>query len=260
MERAGLGEQASSAMMPPEKEPDMQRNRHHFAFAALLVTFAIGDAAAQAPRPTGQPAQQGQGVQQGQQPAQQPPQQFQQVQQPQGQPLLVVPSIAPPAPVAPRIDPELPTVELAPVLERVERASGKKFLVDGRLGPRIYLGGVEPNDVTFPVLLAILRANGFAAFESEGRVNITPDANIRFHAPVVQMDDPSIPADLYVTRVLTTTNIGTPQLIPILRPLLPQTAHLASHPDTSQIIVMDRYENIQRITEIIRALDVPSRN
>jgi general secretion pathway protein D len=233
----------------------MQLNRPHFAFATLLLILAISDAAAQAPRPTGQQAPQPQQAQQGQ-PAQQPPQQFQQA---QGQPLLVVPSIAPPTPTASRIDPDLPTVELAPLIQRVERASGKRFLVDGRLGPRIYLGGVEPNDVTYPVLLAILRANGFAAFESEGRVNITPDANIRFHAPVVQTDDASIPADLYVTRVLKTTNISTPQLIPILRPLLAQTAHLASHPDTNQLIVMDRYENIQRITEIIRALDVPPR-
>ena len=49
-------------------------------------------------------------------------------------------------------------------------------------------------------------------------------------------------------------------LVPILRPLLPQSAHLAAHADSNRLIVMDRYENIQRITEIIRALDVPPRN
>jgi type II secretory pathway component GspD/PulD (secretin) len=229
----------------------MPRNRPHFTFATLLLTFAVGDAAAQAPRPTGQPAPQAQAVQQGQQ--------GQQFQQPQGQPLLVVPQPAAQAQAGPRVDPDLPTVELAPLLERVARASNKQFLLDGRIGPQIYLAGVEPNDVTYPVLLSILRANGFAAFESEGRVNITPDANIRFHAPIVQTDDASIPADLYVTRVLTTTNISTPQLIPILRPLLPQSAHLAAHMNSNRLLIMDRYENIQRITEIIRALDVPPR-
>src|SRR6185503_1950516 len=132
----------------------MQRNRLHVTFATLLLTFAVADTAAQAPRTTGQPAQQAQ-----------PPQQGPQLQQQAGQPLLVVPSVAPQPSAGPRVDPELPTVELAPILQRVERASGKKFLVDGRLGPRIYLGGVEPNDVTYPVLLAILRTNGFAAFE-----------------------------------------------------------------------------------------------
>jgi general secretion pathway protein D len=215
----------------------MQRHRLHASFTVLLLTFAIGEAAAQQ-APGGQPQQQPQ------------------VQgQLQGQPLLVVPALQPPVPVGPR--PDLPTVELAPLLQRVERASGKQFLVDPRLGARLYLGGVDPNDVTYPILLAIFRINGFAAFESEGRVNIVPDALIRFHAPVVQTDDASIPADLYVTRVLKTVNTDTAQLVPILRPLLSQAAHLAAHLDTNQLIVEDRYENVQRITAIVRSLDVP---
>jgi general secretion pathway protein D len=220
----------------------MQRYRLRSTLAALLATVTLGGAAAQPP--AGQPAQQ-------------PPQPTQTFQQQQPQPLLVVPSLVPPAPAAPRISPDLPTVELAPLLERVERSSGKRFLVDSRLGTRLYLAGVEPNDVTYPVLLAILRANGFAAFESEGYVNIVPDANIRFHAPLVQTDDASIPAELYVTRVLATTHIPTAYLVPILRPLLPQSAHLASSQTGNQLIVMDRYENVQRIAEIIRTLDVP---
>jgi general secretion pathway protein D len=227
--------------------------RHHlpFPFAMLLLTFAIADAAAQAPRPPGQPPQQAQTAQ--------PAQQAQQFQQPAGQPLLVVPQPAAQAPAGPRVNPDLPTVELAPLLERVERAANKQFLLDGRVGPQIYLAGVEPNDVTYPLLLSILRANGFAAFESEGRVNIVPEAEIRFHAPVVQTDDASIPADLIVTRVLTAANIEVVYLVPMLRPLLPQSAHLAAHMNSNRLLIMDRYENIQRITEIIRALDVPPR-
>jgi general secretion pathway protein D len=225
----------------------MQRNRLHSTLAALLSTLVLGPAAA--PPPGGQPPQQAQ--------PQQPVQTFQQQ---QAQPLLVVPSLAPPAPAAPRISPDLPTVELAPLLERVERASGKRFIVDPRLGSRLYLAGVDQNDVTFPVLLAILRTNGFAAFESEGYVNIVPDANVRFHGPVVQENDASIPAELYVTRVIRTVNVGAAQLVPILRPLLPQAAHLAAHGDTNQLIVSDRYENVLRISEIVRLLDVPPRN
>jgi len=224
----------------------MQRHRLHASFAALLLTFAIGEAGAQAPG--GQPQQQPQG-----QPQQQP--QFQG--QPQGQPLLVVPALQPPVPVGPR--PDLPMVELAPLLQRVERASGKKFLVDPRLGTRLYLAGVDQNDVTYPVLLAILRISGWAAFESEGRVNIIPDANVRFHAPFVQNDDASIPADLYVSRVLTTANVAVVNLVPILRPMMSQAAHLAAHADSNQLILVDRYESVQRITAVVRALDVPPR-
>ena len=237
----------------------MHRTRHQLAFALLLLAAAIGDAAAQAPRQPNQQGQAGQPGQQAQQPQPAPQPQF--AQPPQGQPLLVVPA-APAAPAPPRIDPDLPMVELLPLLERVERSSNKRFIADPRLGSRIYLGGADPNDVTYPVLLAILRLNGFATFESEGYVNIVPDANIRFHAPIVQTDDASIPPDSYVTRVLTTVNVGTAQLVPILRPMMAQAAHLAAHTDSNKLIVMDRYENVQRITEIVRSLDVaaPARN
>jgi general secretion pathway protein D len=158
------------------------------------------------------------------------------------------------------VAPELPTVELAPLLGRVARTSNKQFLLDGRVGPQIYLAGVEANDITYPVLLAVLRANGLAAVEIEGRVNIMRDTDIRFSATaIVQDDDPSIAADEWITRVLTVTNVDAAQLVPILRPLLPQAAHFAAFPP-KHLVVMDRYANVRRISEIVRALDVPPRN
>lgn len=229
----------------------MRSNRFLCAFAMLVLIFGIGnDAAAQ--------ARQGQQDQAAEiERLRRELEQVRQQQQP-GQPLLVVPSTQPPPP-QPRIDPEQPMVELLPLLQRVERASGKRFIVDRRLGSRIYLGTVDPDDVTYPALLAILRINGFAAFESEGFVNIVPDANIRFHETrIVQTDDASIPAEEFVTRVLAPKNIQAAMLVPILRPLMPQPAHLAAHSDSNQLILMDRYANVQRITAIVRSLDVPS--
>src|SRR6185503_20156324 len=237
----------------------MRSDRLLSAFAALALSCAIGDAAAQAQAQQGQQGQQAQ--QQGQQAEiERLRRELELARQQPGQPLLVVPSLQPPPTTAPRIDPELPMVELAPLLERVERASGKRFLIDRRLGSKIYLGTVDANDVTYPVLLSILWVNGFAAFESEGLVKIVPDANMRFYETrIVQADDASIPADEFVTRVLATVNVGAPQLVPILRPLMPQAAHLAAHGDTNQLIIMDRYANVQRITAIVRSLDVPPR-
>jgi hypothetical protein len=208
----------------------MHRNRFYSVFAILALTFAIGHAAspARAQQGQGQQAQQGQQGQAAEIERLRRELELARQQQP-GQPLLVVPSVQPP-PAAPRIDPELPMAELLPLLQRVERASGKRFLVDRRLGSKIYLGTVDPDDVTYPALLAILRINGFAAFESEGYVNIVPDANIRFHETrIAQTDDASIPAEEFVTRVLAPKNIQATVLVPILRPLMPQSAHLAAH-------------------------------
>jgi hypothetical protein len=40
----------------------------------------------------------------------------------------------------------------------------------------------------------------------------------------------------------------------ILRPLLPQFAHLAALPP-SKLVIVDRYANVQRITAIAESLD-----
>src|SRR5262245_29035509 len=57
----------------------------------------------------------------------------------------------------------LPTVPLADVLERVARNSNKQFLVDFRTPQRIFLGGARIEDVSYPILLSILRNNALAA-------------------------------------------------------------------------------------------------
>ncbi len=204
----------------------MQRIRLASILAALLITFVVAEAGAQR----------------------------------NAAPEAAQPEQAQPAAQTPAQRPEPPMAELLPLLERVERQTNKEFVVDRRLGTRIYLGSVEPNDVTYPVLLAILRTMGFAAVEIEGRVNIVPDAEVRaYPTPIVQNDDASIAADEFVTRIVTTTNIEAPQLIPILRPMMPQSAHLAAVMP-NKILMTDRYANTKRITEIIRLLDVPQRN
>lgn len=218
------------------------RNLPHIGLAAALALLAAAPAIAQQ-RP-GSPPQQVQEAQR----AQQPP-----IAQPQPAP-QPAPAPYPPLPMLP--PPEtLPTVALADVLARVTRDSKKEFLVDTRVPQQIFLGGVRIEDVNYPVLLSILRSNGIAAATIEGRVNIVRDSEIRSLAlPIVNNDDPKIPADEWVQRVITTTSADTAGLVPILRPMLPQAAHLAALPPRS-LIMVDRYANVKRITDTVKALD-----
>jgi len=43
--------------------------------------------------------------------------------------------------------------------------------------------------------------------------------------------------------------------VPILRPLLPQSAHLAAHQPSNAMIVADRPQNLRRMLELIRRMD-----
>ncbi len=153
------------------------------------------------------------------------------------------------------------SVDLDELLARVSEATGMKFLVDPRVRARV--NAVPRIDTpTYAELLTILRMHGYAAAEVGGRVNIVPDSNARFlPGRVLQRDDDNVPDDEYVTRIITTPNAAF--LVPVLRPLMPQTAHLAATrgdgaaaPDAlpDRLILMDTYANVRRITEIVNTL------
>ena len=184
--------------------------------------------------------------------------------QPQPAPQNAPPPPRPPEQPPTPPGPPLPTVSLESLVERVSRSTKKQFLIDRRASPQVYLGSVRAEDINYSSLLAVLRANDIATTTIEGRVNIVPLYDIRSLAvPLVQKDDASIAADEWVSRVIVTTKKEASGMVPVLRPLLPQAAHLAAFCDAGpatgtncrQLIVVDRYANVQRITEIVRMLD-----
>lgn len=188
--------------------------------------------------------------------------------QPQPAPQAAPQPRAPEAEAAPAVPPgpPLPTVSLESLVERVAKSSKKSFLIDTRARQQVYLGTVRAEDVTYPLLLSILRTNNMAAVTIEGRVNIVPAGEMRFMAPLVERDDPNMPADEWVSRVITTTKKEASSMVPILRPMLPVTAHLAAMcdsqpgppqngPNCRLLIVVDRNANVQRIAAIVRMID-----
>ena len=50
-------------------------------------------------------------------------------------------------------------------------------------------------------------------------------------------------------------NVGATQLVPILRPLVPQYGHLVAHPGSNMLIISDRAANVGRMISIIRRID-----
>jgi type II secretory pathway component GspD/PulD (secretin) len=55
---------------------------------------------------------------------------------------------------------------------------------------------------------------------------------------------------------LARKNAPAAQLVPILRPLLQQAAHLGAFPCKNTLLRGDTYANVKRIEQIVRALDV----
>jgi general secretion pathway protein D len=144
---------------------------------------------------------------------------------------------------------------LVQLIESVSKKTGKNFILDPRVAGNAMLIGIDPSKVTYADLLTILQVNGYAAVESGGLVRIIPDAIGRSApSPLIDGDDKHPDAEI-VTRVIRVKSIASPQLVPILRSLLPQSAHLAAFPCTNELLIVDTYANVRRIEGIVATMD-----
>jgi len=107
----------------------------------------------------------------------------------------------------------------------------------------------------YDLFLSILDVQGFTAVRSGEVIRIVPSKDAR-SSPVPLMDEQS-PAGTaeYVTQVIRLDNISAAKLIPVLRPLVPQQAHMAAYAPSNAIIISDIRSNIGRIVDIIERMD-----
>ena len=156
----------------------------------------------------------------------------------------------------PQIMPNYREADLRQVVEAVGEVTGRNFLVDPRVTGQVTFLSYSPMspEAFYEAFLATLQIHGFIAVESEDVVRIVPDATARVHPGLAAETE----GDRIVTQVVQLTNVGAAQLVPILRPLIPQYGHLAAHPGSNTLIIVDRGVNVDRMLNIIGRMDQDS--
>jgi general secretion pathway protein D len=156
-----------------------------------------------------------------------------------------------------RITPHFKDAEIGQVIEAVAAATGKTIIPDIRVRAQVTMLSTTPMtpDQFYEAFLALLQIHQFVAVESGGIIRIVPDANAR---QLVNKDLPSRVnggSEELVTQVIAVKNVNASQLVPVLRPLQPQSAHLAAYPSSNILIISDRASNVSRIMRIIERID-----
>jgi len=145
------------------------------------------------------------------------------------------------------------------VVEAVSEATGKNFILDPRVTGKVNLLSSEPmtKDAFYEAFLSILQVHGYIAVESGNLIKILPDATARQFPSQFGTDGANGPDDM-VTQVIQVQNVGATQLVPILRPLIPQYGHMVAHAGSNMLIISDRAGNMSRMLSIIRRIDLAS--
>jgi general secretion pathway protein D len=158
---------------------------------------------------------------------------------------------------APTITPNYKDADIRQIIEAVSEVTGQNFIIDPRVKAEVTMLSSSPMspEAFYEAFLSILEVHGYVAVPAGDLVKIVPDANAR---QVPGRDLPSGPmarTDELVTQVIQVENVGAAQLVPILRPLIPQYGHLAAHPASNMLIISDRAANVDRMMRIIQRID-----
>jgi hypothetical protein len=157
-----------------------------------------------------------------------------------------LPTAAAQGAAAQRITPNFKDADITQGIEAVAAATGKNIIVDPRVRAQVTMLSATPMtpDAFYEAFLALLQVHGFVAVPSGKTVKVIPDANARTVPGNDLPDRVSASSDELVTQVVGVRNVSAVQMVAILRPLMPQNAHLAAYPSSNMLILADRANNV----------------
>lgn len=150
----------------------------------------------------------------------------------------------------------LKDTDIQEFIEFVADVTGTTIVIDPAVKGKVKVVSSKPvsRAELYDLFLSILDVHGYTAVRSGEVVRVIPNKNAR-SAPVDVISGTSVINDEYVTQVIRLENVSAAKLIPVLRPLVPQQAHMAAYAPSNAIIISDVRANIDRIAKIIDRMD-----
>ncbi|MEP6389285.1 MAG: type II secretion system secretin GspD [Halioglobus sp.] len=151
----------------------------------------------------------------------------------------------------------LKETDIQELIKFVADATGTTIVVDPAVKGKVKVVSSKPvsSDELYDLFLSILDVHGYTAVRSGGVVRVIQNKDARSAPVAVRDNQPGQTNDEYVTQVIRLDNISAAKLIPVLRPLVPQQAHMAAYAPSNAIIISDVSSNIDRIRDIIERMD-----
>lgn len=154
----------------------------------------------------------------------------------------------------------LKDADIRAFVTQVADITGYSFVVDPRVKGKVTVLSSAPmnKDEIYDLFLAVLNVHGFTAIPGEEVIKVVQQVDAKQSAESMSRFE-QIPSEQLITRVIQIDNANALELVPILRPLVAKYGHLAGVAAANALIVSDHSSNIQRIEQIVRELDSPSK-
>lgn len=152
----------------------------------------------------------------------------------------------------------LKDADIQALIATVSEITGRNFIVGPNVQGKVSVISARPMqpDEIYDVFLSVLRVHGYAAVPAGSMIKIVPEAMAQAEGGNSVATAES--GDAIVTQIVPLRHVAAAELVPILRPLLPQGAQLIAHQTSNSLVISDRASNVQRVAGIIARIDTVS--
>lgn len=156
----------------------------------------------------------------------------------------------------------LRNADIRAVIAEVSRVTGKNFIIDPRVQGKISIASSTPmsNKELYQVFLSLLQVSGYAAIPSGSVIKVVPNIEAKTISPdfIGPVHPPQ--GDDMMVQVIPVHYVPADQLVPVLRPLMPQWSNISAYPPSNMLILSGRANNIKQLAEIIKQVDNSATN
>jgi general secretion pathway protein D len=149
----------------------------------------------------------------------------------------------------------LKQADIREFIDQVAEITGETFILDPRVKGQVTVLSKTPLRLSevYALFLSVMATHGFSVTSDGGQSSVIPNAEAKSAANNGQASP-----DKLETRLIQVQQGSVAELIPLIRPLVPQYGHLAAVTSANALIISDRSANIARIETLVRQLDQKS--
>lgn len=157
----------------------------------------------------------------------------------------------------------LRNADIRAVITEVSRVTGKNFIIDPRVQGKVSIVSATPmsNKELYQVFLSVLQVSGYAAIPNGATIKIVPNLDAKTFSPDLLNGLKNPPkGDEVMVAVVPVHYVPAEQLVPVLRPLMPQWSSISAYGPSNMLILSGRANNIKSLADIIKQVDSSTAN
>jgi general secretion pathway protein D len=150
-------------------------------------------------------------------------------------------------------------VDISTVVKFISEVTGKNFIFDDKLKGSVTI--IAPSklsiDEAFNLFTSVLELKGFTIVTSGKIYKIVPASQAKQSGTEIIKEGRAPVNDTYVTRLIQLQSISSSNAVNFLQPIISRDGYISSFGPSNMIMVVDSATNIEKVLEILNAIDKP---